>query len=73
MTGQNAALANQSQRELKNLNDSYNNLTARLGIATKSRETNAAIAEMNLGFIDADIKTLQDANDKLGEEEGQID
>lgn len=71
-TGQDAAVQKQANLALKTLNDSYNNLTARLNLATKSRETTTTALGAGLDFLTQDIATAQAAKNALDDEETKL-
>jgi hypothetical protein len=71
-TGQDAAITKQANLALKSLNDSYNNLTARLNIATKARETTTTALGAGLDFLSQDIATMQAAKTALDNEEDKL-
>lgn len=72
LTGQNAAIQKQATTALNTLNNSYNNLVTRLGLAQSSRQATTSALGAGLDFLTSDIKTQQDAQDKLYNEEQDL-
>jgi len=72
LTGQNAAIQKQANLALKTLNDSYSNLTNRLGLMEEERQVNLDSANQQLSFLYDDLDFQQKAYDRLYDEETDI-
>lgn len=72
LSGQNAAIQKQANLALKTLNDSYSNLTNRLGLMEEDRQANLDSANQQLSFLYDDLEFQQKAYDRLYDEETDI-